>query len=187
MKSPLILAALLMMVGCQSPTESAVKTPSPALTVSEPKETPEEPVAKAPDSERLYAVADLATAEIKINGKALKVWLMDDPGKRQEGMMFLKATDVPKGMGMLFVFPSVQAKGRGFWMHNTLIPLDITYISAKGRAMSTVTGKPQDDTNLPSKDEFQFVLELPAGEAVKRGIRPGTQIAIPTQLAKNAT
>lgn len=187
MKSLLILAVPLLFWGCQSPAETTVKAAEPAVTAPKPTEEAVTPTQTSADSERLYPVADLATAEIKVAGKPLKVWLMDDPGKRQEGMMFLKAADVPKGMGMLFVFPNVQAKGRGFWMHNTLIPLDITYISAKGRAMSTVTGKPQDDTNLPSKDEFQFVLELPAGEAAKRGIRAGTQFSIPANLVKSST
>ncbi len=43
-----------------------------------------------------------------IGKHALRVWIMDTGPKREEGMMFLTAREVPADCVMLFVFPSAQ-------------------------------------------------------------------------------
>lgn len=102
---------------------------------------------------------------------------MDDDAKQQEGMMWLTDKDVKDDQGMLFVFPS--AAQQSFWMQNTLIPLDIIYIDAKGKVLNIVHGKPRDESPLPSSGPAQYVLELKDGMAARYRIGPGTVLKIP--------
>jgi len=133
----------------------------------------------------VFQLRDLKRATIRVNGKPVQVWVMDDPGKRQEGMMFLKDADVKNGEeGMLFVFPDVQPgqPDRGFWMRNTLIALDIVYISPAKKVVNIQVGKPLDETSLPATGDFQYVLELEKGGAASLGIEAGTTIEIPADI-----
>lgn len=132
------------------------------------------------NGDRLFQLSGLETTTLKIGNRSIEVWLMDTDSKRQEGMMFLTEKEVKPEQGMLFVFPGPQTAGRGFWMHNTVLPLDIAYISADKRVVHVVEGKPFDDTSLPSPADFQYVLELRKGGAAEYGVRKGATINIPS-------
>jgi uncharacterized membrane protein (UPF0127 family) len=144
-------------------------------------------VASSQNPNRLYQLADLKKATVTLGDRSVSAWVMDDPGKRQEGMMYLTKEEAGPDAAMLFVFPQPQESGRGFWMQNTLIPLDIVYLSPKGEVVWIAEGKPKDETNLPSPAEFQYVLELPKGKAKAYGIEPGTSVGIPKDLVGDAT
>ncbi|RYG39257.1 DUF192 domain-containing protein [bacterium] len=102
---------------------------------------------------------------------------MDDDSKRAEGMMWLSEDEVKPDEGMLFAF--TEEKPQSFWMRNTLIPLDIVYIDAKGKVVSIAKGKAEDETPLPSAGPAQYVLELKSGEASKLKIQPGVVLGLP--------
>ena len=57
------------------------------------------------------------------------------PDQRRRGLMH--RTDLAPGAGMLFVYPSQRGPDQGFWMYNTLIPLDIAYLNRKGTILAT--------------------------------------------------
>lgn len=101
------------------------------------------------------------------------VEIADTEQSRAQGLM--NRTDMPKGHGMLFVFPNSQF--RSFWMKNTLIPLDIIYIDEKG-----VIGHihhhaiPHDLTGIPSQIPAMYVLEINGGVASERGITVGDNV-----------
>jgi uncharacterized membrane protein (UPF0127 family) len=130
---------------------------------------------KNPD--RIFQLADLKTATITIGTKKLKVWLMDTPTKRNEGMMFLSDKDVKPNDAMLFVFPS--AEPRGFWMRNTRIPLDIAFMDGAGKILNTAQMKPFDESSVPSKGPAKFVLEMKKGAFKRLGIKAGMKATIP--------
>lgn len=109
---------------------------------------------------------------------------MDDDSKQQEGMMWLTEKDVKDDQGMLFVFGSPAQQS--FWMQNTLIPLDIIYIDAKGKVLNIVHGKPRDESPLPSTGPAQYVLELKDGMAARYRIGPGTVLTIPANAKYKA-
>ena len=163
----LMLAAILL-AGCGS--QQGVKPP-PATS-------------KQPDllKNRIYPLAELPVADLRVNGKPVKAWVVDDELKRAEGMMWLRDENVRQDQGMLFVFPKAQPMS--FWMKNTLMPLDIAFISPKGKILNIQQGKPEDETPLPSKGSALYVLEMKAGSMQALGAKPGSQIAIPDSVAQ---
>jgi uncharacterized membrane protein (UPF0127 family) len=73
---------------------------------------------------------------------------------------------------MLFDFQTEQQVQ--FWMQNTLIPLDMLFISADGVVKTIhVNAKPMDTTPIPSQVPVRFVLEIPGGRSVEIGLKPG--------------
>src|SRR5207245_531028 len=127
---------------------------------------------------RTYQLSDLQGVTLKANGHDIPTWVMDTEDKQREGMMWLTADDVHDNDGMIFVFPSAQQQS--FWMKNTLLALDIIYISDKKKVLNIQEGKPLDEiTKLPSKGPAIYVLEMKQGAAKRLGIGPGTEISIP--------
>lgn len=100
---------------------------------------------------------------IKAEGDTLRtldIEVADDDYQRETGLMY--RDKIGTDQGMLFVFPNEQE--RGFFMKNTLIPLDLVYFNGDSTAISIHTNaKPLDETTLPSNGPAQFVLEVNAG------------------------
>lgn len=130
---------------------------------------------------RLYQTKDLQQSKLKFGAKTISVWVMDTASKRQEGMMFLTAKEVPTHKGMLFAF--TQPQPLSFWMRNTLIDLDIAYLDANGVAVSVHRMKRLDETSVPSAAPAKFALEMKAGDFKALGIKKGTRFAIPKDVA----
>ena len=76
---------------------------------------------------------------IKIN-----VELAKTPKELELGLMNRPA--LGKSASRLFIFP--DEKNRSFWMKNTLIPLDIIFISAKGRVNEMTTLSPCEESQI---------------------------------------
>lgn len=136
------------------------------------------------DPQRLNQLRDLKVVTIRANGHKIKVWLMDNESKRQEGMMFLRPKDIHADEGMLFVFPSLQPGdiNHGFWMHNCPCGLDICYIGPNKKVLNIADGHPFDDTSLKAAGDYQWVLEMKTNCAKRLGIKHGTLIQIPSGL-----
>jgi uncharacterized membrane protein (UPF0127 family) len=86
--------------------------------------------------------------------------------------------------GMLFRYPQVRPGSSGFWMYQTLIPLDIAYLNARGEVVKTFTMLPcgSDDPRqcrsyAPGKN-YQFALEMRAGFFADHDIRLGDRVTI---------
>ena len=92
---------------------------------------------------------------------------------RSRGLMFRKS--MPEDGGMLFIFK--PARQVAMWMKNTLLPLDMLFIDAGGRiekiAANTV---PMSTDHIYSEADIVAVLELNAGQAVRRGIEVGDKV-----------
>lgn len=140
--------------------------------------------AQTTNPNRVHQLKSLKVAKLKAAGHTIEAWVMDTEAKNQEGMMFLTDREVRQDQGMIFLFPSVQPadSSHGFWMHNTLIPLDIVYIGASKKVVSISEGKVQDDTTLLAKGPYFYVVELKQGTAKKFGIKTGTKWEIPGSL-----
>ena len=93
--------------------------------------------------------------------------------EQQRGLMFRTAMGAGEGM----IFPNNVPEQRSFWMHNTVIPLDIIYIGADRRILNIVRGEPYNDTSLPSAGPVINVLELNAGRSQELGIKPGDRVS----------
>ena len=91
----------------------------------------------------------------------------------EQGLMFRQQMDQNKGM--LFVFPNMEP--RGFWMKNTLIPLDIIYVDDKKTIVSIQKNTvPLSEQNLPSDGKAQYVIEVNAGFSDTHGLAPGDKV-----------
>ncbi|MDA5094590.1 DUF192 domain-containing protein [Aliiroseovarius sp. KMU-50] len=95
---------------------------------------------------------------------------------RAKGLMFRE--DLPLGQGMLFVYP--MAHEPSFWMKNTLIPLDIIYLTSDGRVSYIYkNAQPGDLTPVSGGDEVRYVLEINGGLAKRIGISVGSELRSP--------
>ena len=83
--------------------------------------------------------------------------------------------------GMIFMF--TDQTPRGFWMYNTLIPLDIIWIDANQRIVFISANTPPCPSRNPTECPnygvgipAQYVLELAAGQAMKHNLKVGEQL-----------
>ena len=75
------------------------------------------------------------------------------------------------------IFPYSPAQEVAFWMKNTLIPLDIVFIDARGRiARIAANAAPMSLDPIPSGVPVSGVLELRGGRAAELGIREGDSV-----------
>jgi len=106
----------------------------------------------------------------------IKVEVADTEQKREIGLMFRENLDENKGM--LFVFD--DEKYVTFWMKNTLIPLDIIFISSNGtinEIKENVQPCLADPCELyPSVNPSKYVLEVNANFSKKNGISVGDSV-----------
>ena len=110
------------------------------------------------------------------------VEIADDPSKRARGLMYRR--DLPPGQGMLFVYEHPQPVS--FWMRNTLIPLDMIFIDARGEVRHVhPMARPLDETPIPGaaaddpSPERLLVLEIAGGEAARLGLQVGMAMSHP--------
>jgi len=96
--------------------------------------------------------------------------IADTEAEREKGLMF--RTSLAPDAGMLFDYHHEQEAA--FWMQNTLIPLDMIFISAKGVVKSIhVNARPMDTTPIPSGGPIRFVMEIPGGRSEEIGLKVG--------------
>ena len=96
--------------------------------------------------------------------------------------MFYRSLRPDQGM----IFPYDPPQSVAFWMENTLIPLDIIFIRADGTIARITTGKPLDETQLPSGEPIAAVLEIRGGRAAELGIKPGDKVEWGTNSPRSA-
>jgi uncharacterized membrane protein (UPF0127 family) len=92
--------------------------------------------------------------------------------------------------GMLFVFDNSDYLS--FWMKNTFIPLDITFISADGTIINTEAASAElnskDDSQYPTYTAIQpalYVLETNQGWIKKQNLKNGDKLDMSKILPKN--
>jgi uncharacterized membrane protein (UPF0127 family) len=119
-----------------------------------------------------------APIAVSLHGRRFTTELSTHEAAREHGLMM--RTSLAQEHGMLFVFPDTAP--RGFWMKNTLIPLDILYFDAGRKLVSAQQDVPPCKADpcpiYPSTGPARYVLELSAGTARRIGVRDGDTLAI---------
>lgn len=118
-------------------------------------------------------------AEVSLAGHpAIKAELAVSEKEMARGLMFRKSLAADKGM--LFVFPDEDK--RFFWMKNTLIPLDLFFISADFSIVDIKKNfqpcKTDNCSPYESAALARYVLETNAGLADEQGLKVGDKVSI---------
>ena len=103
----------------------------------------------------------------------VKVEIANTDPTRERGLMFRRG--LPADSGMIFLFPVTEE--HAFWMHNTLIALDMIFLGEDRSVLGVVTAPPQTDTPRSVGKPSRYVIEVSAGEAAAHAVGPGTRAA----------
>jgi uncharacterized protein len=110
---------------------------------------------------------------IKVGERTVQMQIAARPEELQKGLMFRTAMGPDEGM--LFVF--TQPQPQGFWMRNTILPLDIGYFEATGELKEIYPMYPHDEKTVSSRSHaIQFCLEMNQGWYRQNNVKPGAQL-----------
>lgn len=110
---------------------------------------------------------------------AITAEVVRTPEEQAQGLMFRPYLGEKEGM--LFAFE--DSAPRGFWMFNTLIPLDIVWLDSNKKVVEisemTPPCKSPDYTQCPSYGgtaDSSYVIELKAGQVAAHKLKIGDQL-----------
>lgn len=93
--------------------------------------------------------------------------------QRRRGLMYVQ--NLPPDSGMIFIFETDAP--HAFWMHNTLISLDMIFVAKDLTVVGVVPrAKPLNDDTVGVGAPSRYVIEMNAGWAAAHGIDTGTQV-----------
>ena len=113
--------------------------------------------------------SELPVIELSLNGRRIVAEVANTIPTLSAGLMF--RTEMGENNGMLFVFK--DSEKRAFWMKNTLIPLSIAFIDAKGKIENIAEMPPKTERLFYSDGPARFALEMNAGWFGKNGLKSG--------------
>ncbi len=104
---------------------------------------------------------------------AVDVELARNDRERARGLM--DRPSLPENAGMLFVFD--ESAVQSFWMKNTLIPLDMLFISDDGHVVGIVeSAEPRTLSPRTVGKPSRYVLEVNGGWSRAHGVRAGDRV-----------
>ena len=102
--------------------------------------------------------------------KKIDVEIAETDERRHQGLMF--RDKMSEDQGMLFIFQDEEIQG--FYMKNTILPLDIIFINSKKQIVKIHKNTiPFSEKTLPSEKPSQYVVEVNAGYTDKYKIKEG--------------
>lgn len=111
--------------------------------------------------------------------------LAQAPQDRRKGLMGRES--LAPSSGMLFQYQEQQSPDHGFWMYQTLIPLDIAYLDENGVIGNIRHMEPCDSSNgarcpsYPAEVEFVSAAEMNLGFFEANGIGIGDRLKLGKQ------
>jgi len=123
-----------------------------------------------------YRISEAPVTDASFAGVSLRLGYATNEAERERGLG--GRTSVPDDYGMLFVFP--RDGYYGFWMKDTLVPLDMFWLDAKGQVVSIAQDVlPASYPNVfyPSAPA-RYVLETAAGFARAHRVATGTPLLL---------
>ena len=155
-KRVFVLLAALVLAACAHAPAAAGPVPNPSL--------------------------DLPQGNLTVAGSggpklSLHVQIAETTQSREQGLMGVKK--MPDQVGMAFLFGGPTSTG--FWMKDTLIPLDIAFWDSKGRIVATSTMTPCRTDACPVYQPaatYASAVEMNAGLLAARGIKTGDRVTV---------
>lgn len=112
----------------------------------------------------------------EFGGVSLRIEYATTPEERERGLG--GRSEIPGDYGMLFVFPKDGL--HGFWMKDTLVPIDIFWLDSKGHVVSIaaeVATSSYPNVLYPA-EPARYVLETATGFARAHNIAIGTPLRL---------
>ena len=112
----------------------------------------------------------------------VQVELARTSAERARGLMARRS--LPASAGMVFLYPAPHRGG--FWMKDTLIPLDIAFADARGKILRILTMQPcrADPCRIYEPNvSYRAALEVNAGAFRRWKVKPGDRVTIRTARA----
>lgn len=158
----ILLAGLLVLASCRG--SSPVEPEGPVHSATEVRVPPASP--RGPNVRVLVGNG----APVDINVEVVR-----EPRTRERGLMFRR--DMDENHGMIFVFP--RPDHQIFWMHNTILPLDMVFIRADRTILGIVkNATPETDDPREVPGDALYVLELNGGYADRHHLSAGDRVEL---------
>lgn len=151
----------MMLMGCSAPT------PAEPITATSPT-----PIASETNQGQSLPIS----AQMEVRGVAIALEVAQTEEQQAIGLM--NRTSLADDRGMLFPFDPPRSVG--FWMKNTLIPLDMVFLRA-GKVVAIANATPCTADPCPtytSGTTVDEVVELRSGRAAEVGLTVGDRVEI---------
>ena len=126
--------------------------------------------------DRSSAGLEQVTLTIKQQNNRQSVFTVEvarTPEEQARGLMHRQSLAPDRGM----IFPYSPPQPVGFWMKNTLIPLDMIFIRQDGTIASIAENTvPLSLEMVPSVEPVVAVLEIAGGRSAQLGIKAGDKV-----------
>jgi len=110
----------------------------------------------------------------KKDSRHFDVWIANNPGRQEQGLMFVR--ELQPGQGMLF--PQAKPRKMNMWMKDVFVELDIVFVGEKGAIDKIIEhAKPLDLATVISDKPVTLVLEIKGGEAASLGLKVGDRVS----------
>jgi uncharacterized protein len=166
---PLLLAGLLALAGCaEPPTEDGVGADDRAERTLDEVPPLHPSVDDYPEAWVTISRADGEPIELPVK-------LADTGERRAHGLM--EVPDLPAGTGMLFTFD--EDRTGGFWMKDTLVPLDIAFADRDDAIVAILAMEPceSEPCEVYEPDAtYRRALEVPQGWFAAQSITEGDRL-----------
>jgi uncharacterized membrane protein (UPF0127 family) len=117
-------------------------------------------------------IQQLPVTPLNIGIHVIKAEVARSEEQREQGLMFRKKMGANEGMVFVFETPA----GICMWMKNTLIPLSVAFIDAKGAILNVEEMKAQTLDSHCAQGAASYALEMNKGWFKEKNIKPGTVI-----------
>ncbi|MBI4292541.1 MAG: DUF192 domain-containing protein [Betaproteobacteria bacterium] len=118
------------------------------------------------------AAAQLPAAKLNAGIHVIRAEVANTFESRARGLMHRES--LGPNQGMLFIFP--EESQHCMWMKNTLIPLSVAFLDAKGQIINIAEMQPHSEQSHCAARPALYALEMTKGWFAAKGVRPGTMI-----------
>lgn len=118
------------------------------------------------------ARTEMPLSELSAGMYRIEVEVAATPQSRQLGLM--NRREMAAQHGMVFVF--TEDARHCMWMKNTLLPLSVAFLDARGRILNIEDMKPQTEDSHCASAAARFALEMNQGWFRERGLKAGDSI-----------
>jgi len=107
--------------------------------------------------------------------RLFEAWRAESPAAREQGLMFVSDAEMRADQAMIFVYGPPQHVA--MWMKNTLLPLDMLFVDARGCVVTIKErAQPRSLATIASRVPVTLVVELKAGTVATQAIAVGDRV-----------